>query len=275
MVEIGAVKARILIERGRASLRAIGVLVAIAIVSVIPVRADQTAAQKRTSTGAATSHRRAAAKTPVPAPQISAVPPEPVAPKPPDWPANAEPSAATVEWNSKGLQINASNSSLQQILKDVATATGAKVSGLGADQRVFGSYGPGPARDVLSELLVGSGYNVLMVGEQGQGTPREIVLSKQASGPSQRQTNSQSQSNDDSGANTDVEEQPQPPPPPQPQAPLQAPAPVNNNPSGFGPGGGQPQPRTPQQILQEMQQRQQQIEQLQQQQHNQQPQPPQ
>jgi len=272
MVEIGAVKARILSERGRVSLCAIGVLVALA-TCMVQARADQTATQKRASTGAAGSHKRTAAKAPVVPPQISAVPPEPVAPKPPDWPANAEPSAATVEWNSKGLQINASNSSLQQILKDVATATGAKVSGLGTDQRVFGSYGPGPARDVLSELLVGSGYNVLMVGEQGQGTPREIVLSKQASGSSQRQTNSQSQSNDDSGANSDVDEQPQAPP--QPQAPLQAPAPVNNNPSGFGPGGGQPQPRTPQQILQEMQQRQQQIEQLQQQQHNQQPQPPQ
>jgi hypothetical protein len=273
MVEIEAVKTRIKIGRAQPLLRAIGILAALAI-CMTPARADQTAAPKRASTAAASSHKRAA-KAPVPASHVSAVPPEPVAPKPPDWPANAEPSAATIEWNSRGLQINASNSSLQQILKDVATATGAKVSGLGADQRVFGSFGPGPARDVLSQLLVGSGYNVLMVGEQGQGTPREIVLSKQASGSSQRQTNSQSQNNDDSGANSDVDEQPQPPPPTQPQAPLQAPAPVNNNPSGFGPGGGQPQPRTPQQILQEMQQRQQQIEQLQQQQHNQQPQPPQ
>ena len=271
MVEIGTVKARILNGRGQAFLCAIAVLVALAI-CMMQARADQTATQKRTSTGAASSHKRVAAKTQVVAPQVSAVPPEPVAPKPPDWPANAEPSTATVEWNSKGLQIAASNSSLQQILKDVATATGAKVSGLGADQRVFGSFGPGPARDVLSQLLEGSGYNVLMVGEQGQGAPREIVLSKQQSGPSQRPMNSQS--NDDSDANSDVDEQPQPPPPPQPQAPLQAPPPINN-PNGFGPGGGQPQPRTPQQILQEMQQRQQQIEQLQQQQHNQQQQPPQ
>ena len=47
---------------------------------------------------------------------------------------------------------------------------------MGADERIFGTYGPGPARDVLSQLLDGSGYNVLMVGDRGAGTPRRIVL---------------------------------------------------------------------------------------------------
>jgi hypothetical protein len=48
---------------------------------------------------------------------------------------------------------------------------------MGTDERVFGTYGPGQARDVLSQLLQGSGYNVIMVGDQGQGAPRRIVLS--------------------------------------------------------------------------------------------------
>jgi len=62
-------------------------------------------------------------------------------------------------------------------------ATGAKLEGFSADQRVFGNYGPGTAREVLSQLLEGSGYNVMLIGDQGEGTPREIVLSSKPSGP--------------------------------------------------------------------------------------------
>jgi hypothetical protein len=54
---------------------------------------------------------------------------------------------------------------------------------MGADERVFGDYGPGPVRDVLAELLEGSGYNILLVGDLGQGTPRRIVLSGRPTGP--------------------------------------------------------------------------------------------
>jgi len=82
-----------------------------------------------------------------------------------------------VVWDSHGLLIVASNSSLAQILKQVSAETGVKVAGMGADERVFGTYGPGPARDVLSRLLDGSAYNVLMIGDQGQGAPLRIVLS--------------------------------------------------------------------------------------------------
>lgn len=199
-----------------------------------------------------TRKKPVAAKKPPAALQQTTTPQEPVAPKPPDWPVNDQPRQATVVWNSHGLRIDASNSSLQQILKEVTTATGVKISGLNSDQRIFGSYGPAPARDVLSQLLDGSGYNVLMIGDRGQGTPRQVVLSKQPTGPAPPAMNSPSESSDDNSS-ADVEE---PQPPPQPEPPPAAP----NN--GFGPGA---QPRTPQQILQEMQQRQQRIEQMQQQ----------
>lgn len=222
---------------------------------------DQITAPKSVPTirkPAARAHKRTAAAKPSPAGSPA---PEQTAPKPPDWPANDKPTEANVVWNSHGLRIDAANSSLQQILKDVSTATGAKVSGLGADQRIFGTYGPGSARDVLSELLDGSGYNVLMIGEQGQGTPRQVVLSKQPTGPAPPpSTSNNSSQGSDEGGSADVEE-PQPPPQ-QPQS----------MPPGFGPGA---QPRTPQQILQEMQQRQQQIEQMQQQQQQQRTNPPQ
>ena len=106
-----------------------------------------------------------------PAPVVTPPPPEP-----PHWPANDRPADASVTWDSHGLLITAQNSSLKQILDDVSAATGAKVEGLGADQRIFGAYGPGKAREVLSQLLDGTGYNVLMIGDQGEGTPRQIVL---------------------------------------------------------------------------------------------------
>lgn len=100
----------------------------------------------------------------------------------PHWPANEAPKPAVVQWDSRGLSIQAENSSLKEILNEIAEKTGAKLDGVvlegGAAQRVFGEYGPGTAASVLAQLLNGSGYNVMLVGDQGQGTPREIVLSK-------------------------------------------------------------------------------------------------
>lgn len=183
---------------------------------------------------------KAAAAQAAPAP-VAAAPPQPEAPK---WPVNEKPAQASVVWDSHGLRIDAQNSSLQQILEDVATATGAKVEGLGSDERIFGVYGPGQARDVLSQLLQGSGYNFLMVGGQGQGAPRQIVLSARRTGETPAVTNAaQTAAAQDDDADSDEPPAIQPAPPGRP---------------GFNPGG---QPRTPQQMMQEMRQRQQQMQQ--------------
>jgi len=180
-------------------------------------------------------HKKPAAAVPAPQP---APQPAPVLPPAPNWPANDLPAAASVVFDSRGLLIVASNSSLAQILKEVAIDTGAKVEGMGADQRIFGTYGPGPARDVLSQLLDGSGYNVLMVGDRGAGTPRRIVLTippgstmqatadKTPTPPSNEDTDS-----DQSASESDAEQE-QPQPAPNSAAP---PVPV----------------RTPQQMIQE------------------------
>lgn len=160
-----------------------------------------------------THKKPAAVLAPQPAP-----PPAPVLPPPPNWPANDLPAAASVVFDSHGLLIVASNSSLAQILKDVSTDTGAKVEGIGADERIFGTYGPGPARDVLSELLDGSGYNVLLVGDRGAGTPRRIVLSPQAGGAMQStaKNTAPTTGNDDTDADQQAPEpetEPEQPPP--------------------------------------------------------------
>jgi len=186
-------------------------------------------------------HKRAAAAQPQGAATPAAEVPAP--PEMPKWPVNEKPGLAAVVWDSHGLRIEAKNSSLHQILEDVSTATGAKVEGMGSDERIFGAYGPGQARDVLSQLLQGSGYNILMVGDQGQGAPRQIVLSSRKPGDAKSPA-------DKSGASSGDEETPEPEADEQPQQ--QVPQP--NRPT-FGPGGP---PRTPQQIMQEMQQRQQQ-----------------
>lgn len=154
---------------------------------------------------------------------------------------------ATVTWDSQGLRISAVNSSLDEILKEVATKTGATVEGLDADERIFGVYGPGNARDVLSQLLLGTGYNVLLVGDQGQGTPREIVLSSRHAASSTTAGANPAPASDEDDSSADDQPQPQQPQPP----PFR---------QGFGPGA-----RSPQEIQQEMLQRQQEIERRQQQ----------
>jgi hypothetical protein len=163
--------------------------------------------------------------------QAAPAPEQPKAPEAPHWPVNDHAALAAVTWDSHGLRIEATNSSLQQILKDVATATGAKVEGLGTDERVFGEFGPGQARDVLSKLLHGSGYNVIMIGDQGQGAPRQIVLSSRNSSEAQAPAKKSVTDADDEDAD-DVEDQPQPAP-----APLVRP--------GFSPGGQQRPPQMP------------------------------
>ena len=90
---------------------------------------------------------------------------------------NLPPKTAIVTWDSQGLEIDAWNSSLIQILHDVTAKTGARVEGLTRDQRIFGKYGPGPGYDVLSSLLEGSDYNLLMFGSHGAHPPLTIVLS--------------------------------------------------------------------------------------------------
>jgi hypothetical protein len=185
--------------------------------------------------------RRQKHSAPIPAPaqspahQEAVMPAKPPEPEAPLWPANEKPAQAAITWDSQGLRIEAANSSLQQIMKDVATLTGAKVEGLDSDERIFGGFGPGPARDVLSQLLQGSGYNVLMIGDQGEGTPREILLSARNAAAATQAANP----NPSSDEETEPEEQPQPQPLPRP--PMRP---------GFGPGGQ----RGPQQFSPEMRQ---------------------
>jgi hypothetical protein len=225
------------------------------IVSKTPVSKDGTAQAESKPATIRHTHtaKHHAVKAAEPPPLVETPLPDP---PPPDWPANAQAQPASVGWNGRELSVTATNSSLRQVLQDVSTATGVKVEGVGTDQRIYGSYGPAPARDVLSQLLEGSGYNVLMVGDQGEGTPRQLVLTAKgghAAGASNQPGMIQQNQNGDEDPQEDVEQPEQPEPV------------IQQRPFG-GPPQQPGQGRTPQQILQEMQQRQQQLQQQQQQQ---------
>ncbi len=166
-----------------------------------------------------------------------------------------------MDWNGRNLRIAATNSSLQQILRDVSTATGVKVEGEAADERIYGSYGPAPAREVLAKLLDGTGYNVLMVGDKGEGTPRELVLTVRTnSAPKPSAADNPTRQN----ADDEAQEDPEPP---------EQTNPVPHRPFGVSPAAQPGQGRSPEQIMNEMQQRQLQIQQQQQQIQQQQGQP--
>jgi len=166
--------------------------------------------------------------------EAAQLPGPPAAAPPPQWPVNNAAQQATVTWTAQGLSIDAQNSSLRQILDSVQSQIGVKVQGFDKDERVFGSYGPGQPREVLSQLLEGTDYNVLMVGNREKGVPQQIQLSARPSGGPQ--PNAPVAPGDTYEPPVAPYEPPQPLPKPPPAPPNQA-------------------PRTPQQIMQEMQQR--------------------
>jgi hypothetical protein len=145
---------------------------------------------------------------------------------------------AKIDFRNDVLTIRANNSSLAAILRQVAVRSGMKVEGLGGDERVFGSFGPGAPRDVLADLLDGTAYNLVLVGDLNNGAPRELILSPTTRGGGAIQSPAP-QANPDEASNE--QESPEAPPP-QPEVP---------------PPGTTPPPtpgvRTPQQLFEQLQ----------------------
>ena len=86
------------------------------------------------------------------------------------------PKEAQIVLAGDTLSIHADNSSLAAILHEFAAKSGMQVEGLGGDERVFGSFGPGAPRDVLADLLNGTAYNLVLLGDLSNGAPRELIL---------------------------------------------------------------------------------------------------
>ncbi|MDE1176083.1 MAG: hypothetical protein PW789_05690 [Edaphobacter sp.] len=119
--------------------------------------------------------------------QVPATPdPTPVAAVPATSPmpmnqAQSPAQPATVSYSGTQLAIVASNSSLNQILRDISKQAGVKITGGVADERVYGKYGPGALTEILGELLDGTGSNMLFVA--GDHTGGELVLTPRNGGP--------------------------------------------------------------------------------------------
>lgn len=206
-----------------------------AITSLMPVLAAQTQAAATSQQALPTTAAQENAQKPAPAQQAAST-----QPPAPDWPINAQPKPATISWNKQELSIDAANSSLEQILTDVASATGASVDGVTKDERIFGIFGPAPARDVLAQLLQGTGYNVMMVGDGGQGLPRQIILTARSTSKAPQGGRATSDEADDDAV---PEVQYDPPPQPQPQPPQQPPMRPGFNPAMPGAAGNPQQPQ--------------------------------
>lgn len=110
-----------------------------------------------------------AAKPEQPAVQAPVTPPLTLAQEPA--------SAPQVAFQSGELTISAPNSTLGDILKAVRTQTGATIELPGsAPERVVGTFGPGPARDVLTSLLNGSHFNYLLLGSSADPNALDRVI---------------------------------------------------------------------------------------------------
>ena len=204
-----------------------------------PAGAQDTAAAQPSATG------KPSAAIPVPVTPVGTTQPVSQLQQPP--------KQAVIETRADKLTIRADNASLTQTLQRIADKTGMQLEGISGDQRVFGDFGPGAPRDVLSLLLTGTGYNILMIGSLDNGVPRQLILSQRKADTStaQRSTASQQPVN-----NSPDDDAPDPTP--------DEPTPIPNAPGHGGEGVPGPQGiRTPQQMLQQMQQMRQQADQQQ------------
>ena len=231
-----------------AALKFTGLLVAGALCLPIAGRADTHSANQTAH------HTRKVTKKPQPLPQpLPSGTQGPV----PQVPLDAIPAVAPqVSYQDGLLTIVAPNSTLGDILRGVRKHTSADIEiPPTANERVVTRLGPGPAREVVAELLNGSHFNYILLGspEDASLLVRVVLVAKTgpenpnaqpvpaASSPTPPtevaaetpDNDAPDAPDDDSQQDQGTAEAEQPAPPPE-----------------------QPGARTPQQMLQEMQQRQ-------------------
>jgi len=134
--------------------------------------------------GGGGAEQQAAPAPPTPTPPVaSPQPTQPAAPQQQQAAPAVAPSLlqqpaqeAQIVFAGDTLSIHADNSSLTAILRGFAAKSGMQVEGLSSDERVFGTFGPGTPRDVLADLLNGTAYNLVLLGDLSNGAPRELIL---------------------------------------------------------------------------------------------------
>ncbi len=229
------------------------------------------AAQK--SVQAAKSHKKKA--KPAPAPVALPVPAQTMPPVPATL-MNSAPVKPNVTLEGGMLTIDAPNSTLSDVLKEVKKVTGAAIEGASPTERVAVKLGPGVPEQVIAALLRGTPYDYVILGALGRrDVVTRVVLTQQAAQTASNtqpplnggarqppgfpppQPSYQPQGVDDNSmpertVPDEVSAQPAPEPEPEPQpqaAPAQAQQPDPN------------QPKTPEQLFRELQQLEQQRQQ--------------
>jgi hypothetical protein len=191
--------------------------------------------------GGAEQQAPAAPPTPSPQPAQSAAPQQAqaasgVAPSLLQQPARE----AQIVFAGDTLSIHADNSSLTAILRQFAARSGMQVEGLSSDERVFGTFGPGTPSDVLADLLNGTAYNLVLLGDLSNGAPRQLILTPTTRGGGAAPAVAEApESNPDDAVSNDQESADAP----QPDVPPPTPPPGT-------PGNGV---RTPQQLFEQLQ----------------------
>lgn len=149
----------------------------------------------------------------------------------PNQPPAATPKYGTrldIVFNSGSLTVDATNASLNQLIRDVAQKTGMKVTGNVSEEKVFGHYGPSPVSEVLASLLDGTGSNMLLV--DNQNGPSELVLTPRRGGATPPSPNASIANN---SSRDDQPEQQYVPP----TRPFQPPVALGRGPVGANPDG--------------------------------------
>jgi len=187
--------------------------------------------------GGGGAEQQAAPAPPTPTPPVAS--PQPTQAAPAVAPSLLQQPAqeAQIVFAGDTLSIHADNSSLTAILRGFAAKSGMQVEGLSSDERVFGTFGPGTPRDVLADLLNGTAYNLVLLGDLSNGAPRQLILTPTTRGggapAAPAPEPDEAVSNDQETADAPPDVPPPTPPPP-----------------GAAPGNGV---RTPQQLFEQLQ----------------------
>jgi hypothetical protein len=118
----------------------------------------------------------------------------------------AQPPSVTLQHGQ--LTVHAENSDLGTILGDVAQLSGMRIEGLDASAHVFGVYGPGNPRQVITELLDGVGYNFMLVGGTEDGAPQELLVTARAGAEPSNAAAPSVAAQTESSEDTDQQQQP-------------------------------------------------------------------
>ena len=118
-------------------------------------------------------------------PQLPPLPSGPTGRPVPQMPLDSIAAVAPqVSYQNGQLTIVAPNSSLGDILRAIKKQTGADIDVPAANERVVTRLGPGPARDVIAELLNGSRFKYVLLGsaEDTNQLTRVVLVPKTGGG---------------------------------------------------------------------------------------------